>query len=316
MFAITTDRRARGLEGGAKSSHGGRPHLYLDRQSSGTLLLGSAVGGVATRTLHGEAPVAQLTGGQAQTMIIDHLGSLRGTVDPSEVLTRYDFDAFGVPLGQGPGRGQLGYAGGTQLANGGTRLGQRIYLPDLGRFATADPASVRETPSTSSLYAYAANSPVVNVDPLGLFACPSVGSGTRSFVRVGQQDAAWVGLDGQLIDIAGTGTDLYNDWVRHNVNRSLHRATTGSTAKLSFLDRKGGPKAPGVGATAVSFGFNVYEQYAECDGMDGGDWADASAKTGFNSAGCVPRRCGRRSRRPGRRGCGLCCRERPSRLGV
>jgi RHS repeat-associated protein len=107
--------------------------------------------GAATTFLH-----SGIKNADAQT-------STTGTVNGTRV-----YDAFGAELSStGSWQGAFGYAGGfgyREDANGFKLLGHRYCDPSTGRFLTRDPIK-----DGRIWYAYCENSPMVNVDPFGLW---------------------------------------------------------------------------------------------------------------------------------------------------
>jgi RHS repeat-associated protein len=122
-------------------------------------------------------PAAPITGGIPRTMAVrgpsgtailshDTLGSVRVVTNEHGMPElAYRFDAFGSTLAGAPGQRQpYGFnAKPVDPATGLYDFGYRDYSPTTARFTTPDP--IRDGPNW---YAYAANDPVNQVDPLGL----------------------------------------------------------------------------------------------------------------------------------------------------
>jgi len=111
--------------------------------------------------------------------LYEGLGSTRQLLDSSQTVTdTYQYEAFGnlmASTGSTPSPyryvGSLGYyqiypplAGGLSLMH----LGARYYMPQVGRFATYDPATRRHAVAAHK-YLYVSNDPVGSVDPTGLY---------------------------------------------------------------------------------------------------------------------------------------------------
>jgi RHS repeat-associated protein len=112
-------------------------------------------------------------GGKIYVYAKDHLGSVREVVDAAGgvVAARYDYDLWG-------GRSKLagnaetpwGYTGHSTHAETGLVLAlYRAYDPDTGRWLSRDPIEDGEMRQGPNLYQYVRNSPVIHVDPTGLF---------------------------------------------------------------------------------------------------------------------------------------------------
>ncbi len=129
-------------------------------------------GNVLSRFLYGNLPstpeLVVRSGGTYQ-VISDHLGSVRAVVNvtnPSDVLARLDYTAFGEVSGIGIGVLPQGFAGGlydteTELL----RFGVRDYDPTSGRWVSKDP--VLWDGGQENLFVYVGNNPVNLIDPDG-----------------------------------------------------------------------------------------------------------------------------------------------------
>ena len=136
----------------------------------------------------------------------DHLGSIREVVDSTGTLTaRYDYDAWGVlETVSGSFHLDFGYTGHFIHHPSGLHLAPfRAYDPELGRWISRDP--IREAGGIN-LYGYVENSPIIAVDPSGLFLqfVLVAGDGNTAFER---------GLGDALVAILGPegGTGSFND---------------------------------------------------------------------------------------------------------
>ncbi len=111
-----------------------------------------------------------IQGGTTYQLVTDHLGSVRLVVNISTgaIAERIDYDEFGnVAYDSNPGFQPYGFAGGlydteTKLV----RFGARDYDASTGRWMSKDP--ILFGGGETSLYGYAGNDPVNNVDPSGL----------------------------------------------------------------------------------------------------------------------------------------------------
>jgi RHS repeat-associated protein len=117
----------------------------------------------------GIAPAAQvnLATGAISYLVTDSLGSVRGVMNSSGVLTgTSSYDAWGNPQTTGglTAATPFGYAGGYTDPDGLIYLVNRYYDPATGQFTSIDP----DVSQTLQPYAYAAGNPVSNTDPTGL----------------------------------------------------------------------------------------------------------------------------------------------------
>lgn len=138
----------------------------------GDALIGEAVGGVASFTLHGpsvDQPVAR----NGQYFTPDHLGSVTTATDGTGAVTqRYGYSAFGETNQSTGLQNPFQYAG---RENDGTGLYQnraRYYAPELGRFLSEDPIGLG---GGTNQYAYVGNNPINTTDPSGLWGARAGG---------------------------------------------------------------------------------------------------------------------------------------------
>ena len=97
--------------------------------------------------------------------------------EQGNIIRRADFSAYGRSMLDGPQNGP-GFAGQMSEPDSGLiYMKARYYDPDVGRFLSVDPVrpTVGDTFSFGR-YTYASNSPVVNIDPLGMSDCPAQSS--------------------------------------------------------------------------------------------------------------------------------------------
>ena len=106
-----------------------------------------------------------------------------GTGNPAALVTStptiafaYDYDPYGVPAitadSGGLGTSQNPYmfkAGIQDRVTGWVKYGQRWYNPALGRWTQQDTLDAPLNPANANRYAFAANDPINNSDPMGRF---------------------------------------------------------------------------------------------------------------------------------------------------
>ena len=123
-------------------------------------------------------PELMVKGGRTYRLIKDQLGSVRLVVDTADgtIVQEMRYDAWGnVVLDTNPGFQPFGFAGGlydpqTRLV----RFGARDYDASIGRWMAKDPALFLDLPVSghANVFAYAANSPLGEMDPSGLSILP------------------------------------------------------------------------------------------------------------------------------------------------
>ena len=118
----------------------------------------------------GRAPAEQvnLSTGAITYLVTDRLGSVRGAVNSSGMLTgTTSYDAWGNPESSGglTAITPFGFAGGYTDPGGLIYLLNRYYDPSTGQFISTDPALAQ----TNEPYAYGNDNPVSNTDPTGLY---------------------------------------------------------------------------------------------------------------------------------------------------
>lgn len=117
--------------------------------------------------------IAMAKGGERYVVVKDHLGSIRQLVNTAgEVAASYDYLTFGgLGAVSEPESGFMSYLYTGQEYDAEIGLYNyraRFYSPDLGRFVAVDPAGQFYSP-----YLYAANNPVLYIDPTGRFSLKS-----------------------------------------------------------------------------------------------------------------------------------------------
>ena len=149
------------------------------------------------------APVEQvnLSTGNADYLVGDVLGSVRGVVDTSgNLIAATSYDAWGNPQSAGglTGYTPFGFAGGYTDPTGLIYLIHRYYDPQTGQFISVDPALSQ----TGEPYAYAGDDPVGEADPLGEWAI-SVPCGDCRWTESDFENLLYVFLTAAAIAIGG-----------------------------------------------------------------------------------------------------------------
>ena len=138
------------------------PDVIAEYDSAGTL--------VASYT-HGpgiDEVTSMRRGGSSYYYITDSLGSITSLTDETEeVVSYYNYDAFGRLLVQtGSVSNAYGYTGRRLDSESGLMYyRERYYIPDIGRFITADPIGLA---GGINFYSYVFNNPINAFDPTGL----------------------------------------------------------------------------------------------------------------------------------------------------
>ncbi len=134
-------------------------------------------GALIARYVHGLGLAARINaGGSAAYYSFDGTGHTRQMTNANgAVANTYDYDPFGIELQITEGIPNpfryVGRFGVLVETNGLHLMRARFYLPDTGRFTSADP--LRLAGGDVNLYSYAANNAINLIDPLGLLVPPS-----------------------------------------------------------------------------------------------------------------------------------------------
>lgn len=128
-------------------------------------------GGTETELVHGASRAFAVREAKVAVHDLDSQGSVLQSADSLGLARAQSYGAFGEPVDASTRQGLgLGYRGELQVADL-VHLRARRYDPNSGTFTTPDPL---DTPlgeaTTTAPYAYAANDPINQVDPLGLSA--------------------------------------------------------------------------------------------------------------------------------------------------
>jgi large repetitive protein len=142
--------------------------LYLRGDGADTIV---EFDGDGRKTLHLTGPhglAAIRIGAQTYFVSTDRLGSVRALVDSTgSLVAGYDFSPYGAPLGAPLGQSELTtyrFTGRQLDPSGLYDFRARLYDARLGRFISPDPRLQFPSP-----YSYAADTPLLVVDPTGEF---------------------------------------------------------------------------------------------------------------------------------------------------
>jgi RHS repeat-associated protein len=205
--ALTYDGENRLVQDGATSFVYGADGSRLKKISASTttLYIGDeweVSGGVNTFYLPGDAV---MTNGVISWLGRDQLGSVRLTTDANgAVVQRAHYKPYGERLetlaSLMTSKGFIGERNDDET--GLVYLHARYYDPRLARFITADPSDPTTPGVGLNRYAYARNSPIVNLDPSGLLGNEWGGAGV---------DKDGPGMTGGDLDRTGTGGSPADD---------------------------------------------------------------------------------------------------------
>jgi RHS repeat-associated protein len=139
-----------------------------------------AVGATTVNLLTGlgiDEYLTRTTGGTTEYLLSEALGSTVALADGSgAVATEYSYEPFGTATVSGTSsNNELGYTGREDDGTGVYYYRARYYHPALQRFISEDPIGIRG--GDVNFYAYVANNPLGQRDPLGLQAVPIPGPG-------------------------------------------------------------------------------------------------------------------------------------------
>jgi RHS repeat-associated protein len=163
-------------------------------------------------------------------LVTDHLGSVRMAVDAASgaVAAWREYDAWGnVTDSLNAGFVTLGYAGGiVDDSTGLVRFGARDYDPAIGRWTSKDPIDFEG--GDENLYAYAASSPIVLIDPTGLSAESFVEGAASSLLGAVATTAVLAGiaaigpeLAAVSLAVAAGGAAVFTSIYAYNLARAL-----------------------------------------------------------------------------------------------
>jgi RHS repeat-associated protein len=133
-------------------------------------------GGQWTDLIYGVGGLlAEVPGTQAGTPVyrmIDHLGSVAGTLDSSgNLLSSLDYAPFGQIFAGGTADPYVFTGKERDAESGNDYFGARYYASSMGRFLSPDrfffQKEMLEDPQRFNLYSYARNNPLVMIDPSG-----------------------------------------------------------------------------------------------------------------------------------------------------
>jgi RHS repeat-associated protein len=199
----------------------------------------------ATQTGHGSTSdgftyqLTDLHGDVAMTVNSD--GSVTGS---------FSTDAFGTPEGPVPadGHGWLGGKGRmTELASGVVGMGQRVYVPQLGRFLQTDPVAG----GSANDYDYVNQDPVNQIDPMGTISLKSVTKFVRKIAHViGRAVRKVFGSIGRFVRkfarVAGAATRLAHKYLSGISPPSFGQMFAGVKNGLAAVGKTGASLAAGA----------------------------------------------------------------------
>jgi RHS repeat-associated protein len=154
-------------------------------------------------------PLAMDKGGQTYYLVADlHLGMRLAVTPQGAIAQKVDYDAYGNPLSVLDPDFEMYFGFGGGISEFGVvKLGQRDYLPKLGRWSSRDPVAPA---SGFNQYAYAGCDPVNSVDLSGLWEVSGgLGAGAHGDLKVGySQGQGWVTVCVGLGGGASVGVDF------------------------------------------------------------------------------------------------------------
>jgi RHS repeat-associated protein len=196
----------------------GKISFVTDPQSPGFRPL-AASDSQGNRTFYlweGGVPLAIVSGGRAQFLLGDHLGSVRWIADGTGQITRsIDYEPYGSPQGaEAPGAFEPRFAGLFYDAGADLYMTRaRAYDPSLGRFLQREP-DLRQTSapwSKSSVYTYCGGDPLNRVDTTGgepqlpqwLDNTWYAQNSAAALASANQSNWIWAGLEASSWDVIG-----------------------------------------------------------------------------------------------------------------
>ncbi|MEC5182548.1 RHS repeat-associated core domain-containing protein [Arthrobacter sp. CG_A4] len=150
----------------------------------------------------GEALMLRTSSGMQSLYVYDGTGNPAALITSTPTIAfAYDYDPYGVPTltadsgGLGTSQNPYTFKAGIQdRTTGWIKYGQRWYNPTLGRWTQQDTLDTPLNPANANRYAFAANDPINNSDPLGLDA--------------GGCFLGWLGLTAGVVGIIGAAATI------------------------------------------------------------------------------------------------------------
>lgn len=207
-----------------------------------------AANAVQARYVYGDGLTAQADASGALSFYdFDLIGSTAGITDATgQYVNRYAYDPFGNSLFSSEAVGNphqfIGQLGGRAGLGGLMRMGFRDYASAAGRFTTIDPLRLADD---ANVYQYAGNSPLMNVDPTGMFFAVITGGGKQIV-----SDLAGTSLGDLVFSV---GVDGWQGLGIAAQTGNLPNAQDAVWGVLSSYALNAGFAYPGVGGFASAF---------------------------------------------------------------